>query len=207
MKFHLYCIEVTDATISFLLSWFIIYSKFSGFYSFQTGFAPGNLAQVEVQKLAKRMDMVWGKAISQKNAASEEEIFHPNRGSVFAKVYEKLDEQKCRKRKIDHLNYEGNSTWKMNMMEFEESERIQDISGSFFLMGCFSRGNPSAVRISFIVISRLTSPGELGAYHFWSDELWCDRRPVVVDDWTLCGGVPRNHDGEGTRRIQKKSSK
>lgn len=44
MKFHLYCIEVTDATISFLLSWFIIYSKFSGFYSFQTGFAPGNLA-------------------------------------------------------------------------------------------------------------------------------------------------------------------
>lgn len=86
MKFHLYGIEVTDATISFLLSWFIIYSKFSGFYSFQTGFAPGNLAQVEVQKLAKRMDMVWGKAISQKNAASEEEIFHPNPASVFAKV-------------------------------------------------------------------------------------------------------------------------
>ena len=75
--------------------------------------------QVEVQKLAKRMDMVWGKAISQKNAASEEEIFHPNRGSVFATVYEKLDEKNVENEKIDHLNYEGNSTWKMDMMEFE----------------------------------------------------------------------------------------
>lgn len=61
MKFHLYCIEVTDATISFLLSWFIIYSKFSGFYSFQTGWKPLETSLQSVEKVRKS----WGTEVGE----------------------------------------------------------------------------------------------------------------------------------------------
>ena len=163
MKFHLYCIEVTDATISFLLSWFIIYSKFSGFYSFQTGFAPGNLAQVEVQKLAKRMDMVWGKAISQKNAASEEEIFHPNRGSVFA------NEKNVENEKLITWTMKGTQHGRWTLWNLKEFYTFQE----FFWWGVFSR---KSVRGSDFFHShfspRLTRRIGIVSFLIWRTLVW-----------------------------------